>query len=385
MKLLHTSDWHVGRNIRGRSRSAEHEAVLAEIASIAAEEHVDLILVTGDLFDTAAPTPEAERVCYRALLDLEATGAQVVVICGNHDNPRRLEAVAPMLARGAVTVVPALSTHDEGGLLEFTAGDGSAVQIACLPFLSQRAALNVGDLFERSATEQSTDYGDYIGSAVRYLCEPFRKDSVKLVAAHLFARGGAETGSERAAHTAFGYAVSAQVFPPTAHYVALGHLHRPQSVTEGRIRYAGSPLQLDFGEAGEAKSVVVVEATPATPASVRTIALRSGIPLVQIEGSLEELEAFAPTAPEGHQRIVVRSQARAGLAEEVRAMFPLAVDVVLAAPEATGERRNRPSRAGRTPSELFATYLAESDASDPRVEALFAELLDATMSSTNAA
>ena len=95
--VLHTSDWHVGKAIRGHSRADEHRAVLAEIAGVAAEHTVDLVVVAGDLFETSAPTPESESIVYRALLDLAATGAEVVVVSGNHDNAHRLRAVAPLL------------------------------------------------------------------------------------------------------------------------------------------------------------------------------------------------------------------------------------------------------------------------------------------------
>ena len=105
MKLLHTGDWHVGKAMRGQSRADEHRAVLAEIAGIAAAEAVDLVLVAGDLFETAAPSPESEADRLPALLGLAGTGAHVVVIAGNHDNPRRLPAVAPLLALGQVTLL----------------------------------------------------------------------------------------------------------------------------------------------------------------------------------------------------------------------------------------------------------------------------------------
>ena len=98
MRLLHTADWHVGRAIRGHSRADEHRAVLSEIAGLAAEHQVDVVLIAGDQFDTAAPSAEAEQIVYRALLDLAATGAQVVLVAGNHDNPRRWGAIAPLLA-----------------------------------------------------------------------------------------------------------------------------------------------------------------------------------------------------------------------------------------------------------------------------------------------
>ena len=102
MRILHTSDWHVGRTVRGRSRADEHRAVLDEIAGIAHEREVDLILVAGDQFDTGAPSAESEAIVYRALLDLAATGAHVVVLAGNHDNPRRWAAIRPLLELGNV-------------------------------------------------------------------------------------------------------------------------------------------------------------------------------------------------------------------------------------------------------------------------------------------
>src|SRR5687768_293974 len=117
MKLLHTGDWHVGRTIRGRSRDDEHRQVLSEIARIAGDEKVDLVLVAGDIFDTAAPSAAAEEIVYRALLNL-AEVAPVVIIAGNHDNPSRLNAVAPLLSLGRVTVGSTITRPDEGGILD---------------------------------------------------------------------------------------------------------------------------------------------------------------------------------------------------------------------------------------------------------------------------
>jgi DNA repair protein SbcD/Mre11 len=118
MRILHTSDWHVGRTIRGRSRADEHRAVLAEIAQIAHDREVDLILVAGDQFDTGAPSAAAEAIVYRALLDLADTGAHVLVLAGNHDNPRRWAAVRPLLALGNVHLADQIARPDAGGVLD---------------------------------------------------------------------------------------------------------------------------------------------------------------------------------------------------------------------------------------------------------------------------
>src|SRR5918995_5472832 len=115
MRVLHTSDWHVGKALRGRSRAAEHEAVLAEIAGVAGRESVDLVIVAGDLFDTATPTAEAERIVYQALLDLADGGRPVLVVAGNHDSAQRLGAVAPLSEASRIHVASAVRPPHHGG------------------------------------------------------------------------------------------------------------------------------------------------------------------------------------------------------------------------------------------------------------------------------
>ena len=371
MRILHTSDWHVGRTIRGRSRDEEHRAVLAEIAEIAAAEAVDLVLVVGDLFDTAAPTPAAERIVYRALLDLAATGATVVVVAGNHDNERRLQAVEPLLDLGRVIVRPLLAPADAGGVVEV----GEA-RVALVPFLSHRWIVRADELMALDADQHAGRYAERLRQVVERLTAGFAPDKVNLVVAHLTATGGLIGGGERTAHI-FGYDVSGSIFPASAHYVALGHLHRPQRIAGPcPIWYSGSPLQLDFGETGDTKAVLLVEAVPGAPAEVREVPLRSGRRLRNVRGSLSDLRTMAGTTGDDWLRVFVREPARAGLADDVRDLFPEAVDVVLE----TVEQERRPSRAeqrqGRSARELFGDYLAERDAVDERVLALFDELYE---------
>ena len=376
MKLLHTSDWHVGRTMRGMSRAEEHESVLSEIAGIAAAEEVDVVLVVGDLFDTAAPSPEAERIVYRALLDLSATGATVVVVSGNHDNERRLQAVEPLLGLGRIVTRASFARPEAGGVVEVTSRRGERAVIALLPFLSQRYVVKVDDLMEREAGEHILQYGDRVRRILDTLTAGFRPDAVNVVAAHLMVTGGMAGGGERAAHTIFEYCVPPQAFPASTHYVALGHLHRPQRVGGPcPIWYCGSPLQLDFGESDDHKCVLLVEASPETPAEVRPVRLRSGRRLRTLRGTLEELRALSGTTGDDYLRVFVRDHARAGLAEEVREMLPLAVDVRVDPPAGPDVASAQP-RTGRAPRELFADYLAEARATDHRVLALFDRLYD---------
>ena len=376
MRILHTSDWHVGRSIRGRSRAAEHEAVLAEIAGVAADEQVDAVLVVGDLFDTAAPTPEAERIVYQALLALAATGAAVLVVGGNHDSERRLQAVAPLLELGRVTVQSMVAPADQGGVATVASRDGTEqALVAMVPFLSQRHVVRADELMRRDADEHANAYAERMRRVIGALTAGFGPDTVNLVAAHAMCHGGVLGGGERSAHTVFDYSVPGTAFPASAHYVALGHLHRHQEVAGPcPIRYCGSPLQLDFGEVDDRKAVVVVEAHPGRPAEVRTVPLHAGRRLRTVRGTLADLRSPAGATGDDHLRVVVLEQPRIGLADEVRALLPEAVDVRVEAPD-NGRATPPPRpRLGRAPDDQFAEYLRERGALDERVLQLFREL-----------
>ncbi len=374
MRLLHTSDWHVGKLMRGASRADEHRAVLAEMAAVAADESVDLVLVAGDLFETSAPGPESEQVVYQGLLDLAAV-APVLVVAGNHDNARRLEAVAPLLTLGRVQVRTQVARPDDGGVVRLEAG-GVPVQVAMLPFVSKRGIVRADALMRDDAYQLSQAYTERLGVLVRALTDGFDADSVNVVCAHAFAAGGTMGGGERSVHTIEDYSLSALAFPATAQYVALGHLHRAQDVPgPTRIRYSGSPLQLDFGETADVKSVTVVDVEPGVPATVREIRLASGRRLRTLRGPLAELEPLAGTTGEDFLRIVVTDRRRAGLADEVRALFPHCVDVLVQSPDDAPTATRAPV-AGRSPSQLFQGYLASAGVDDQRLRAAFDELLE---------
>lgn len=372
MKILHTGDWHVGRTIRGRSRAAEHVEVLGEIAAIAETSSVDVVLVAGDVFDTAAPSPESEQIVYRALRDL-ALVAPVVVIAGNHDNPGRLEAVAPFLELGRVQVRSRLAGPDRGGVI--VGFGGLPLHIAAVPFVSQRGIVRAEELMSADTGEHGGMYSERLARVLARLCASLDDENVNVVVAHLMVHGGVLGGGERSAHTVFEYSVPSGAFPGHLSYVALGHLHRAQRIPASPpVWYAGSPLQLDFGEADDVKGVLVIDAEPGLPASVELIEITGGRRLRRIRGSLAEIEELAGETGDDYLKVELEEKARAGLADEVRALFPEAVDIVLSGvseiPDEVG-----PARLGRDPVELFGEYLTSRNAEDPAVLALFSELL----------
>ena len=379
MKILHTADWHVGRAIRGRSRHDEHRAVLAGIVDLAEAEEVDLVVVAGDQFDTAAPSPEAEQLVYRTFLDL-ARVAPVVVVAGNHDHPRRLEAVAPLLELGRVSVVGSMRSPSEGGVLRLS---GLDVAIGLVPWVSQRGIVRATDLMGMEADEHGGKYERRMAAIIERLCAPMTGDDVNLMVGHVMVHGGTSGGGERRSQISqrshvFDYSIPAQAFPPHLGYVALGHLHRQQRLpAPAPVWYAGSPLQLDFGETEDAKGVLVVEAQPGLPASVEFRPLEGSRRLRVVRGTLAQIEAVATDlGPDDYVKVVVDEPARAGLADTVRELVPQAVDVVIDERRRAEHGGRRPSRRGRGHRELFTEYLSHADASDDRVERLFAELLD---------
>jgi exonuclease SbcD len=354
---------------------------------VANTEAVDLVLVVGDVFDTAAPTPEAERIVYRALLDLSAGGTRpVVVVSGNHDNPRRLGAVSPVFDLAGVHVQTGVRPAADGGVLELDiARTGERARLAQLPFVSQRHVVHAADLMSLDSTETGGRYADRLRRIVEALCESFTPDAVNIVLAHVMVTGGVLGGGERSAHTIFDYWVAPQSFPAGAHYVALGHLHRPQRI-EGPcpIWYSGSPLAMDFGEEVDRKAVLIVDAAPGSPAKVREVALRAGRGFRTVRGTLADLESLAASlaaslsddgAGGPFVRVFVHEKARVGLADEVRALFPEAVDVKIEVPDSSPSAAVI-DRSGRTPGELFRSYLDARGVDDARVAALFDELLD---------
>jgi DNA repair protein SbcD/Mre11 len=377
MRFLHTGDWHVGKTLRGRSRADEHRAVLAEMVDVVRERKIDIALIAGDLFDTASPGPESEDIVYRALLDLARLTEWVVVISGNHDNPRRLEAVEPLMRLTNIRALTRVCRPSEGGVITLQT-KGGAARIALLPFLSQRSIVKADDLMRKDASEHQGDYAERASRIIEHLAaEAPPPSTVNLLLAHAMVHGGVLGGGERSAHTIFEYSIPTTAFPASLHYVALGHLHRAQRLPAAcPAWYSGSPLQLDFGETEDVKSVNVVDAEPGKPATVEVVPLRSGRRLRRIKASLAELERRAEELADDFLRVEVDAPASPGLADKVREILPNAVDVTLARRPARDEDAPMETRIGRSPRDLFAEYLKERGEDDERLRSLFDEVLD---------
>ncbi|SNY49666.1 exonuclease SbcCD subunit D [Paractinoplanes atraurantiacus] len=377
MRILHTSDWHVGKVLKGRNRHEEHIRVLAQVVEIARAERPDLVIIAGDLYDTAAPTADATRVVTRALSALRKTGARVVAIGGNHDNGAALDALRPWADAAGIELRGSVLANPEDLLITGQTEEGERWQLVALPFLSQRYAIRAAEMYELTAAEASQTYADHLGRLIAKLSERFSDPGViNLLTAHLTIFGATTGGGEREAHTVMGYAVPATVFPQNTHYVALGHLHRSQQVIAPcPTRYSGSPLAIDFGEEENVSSVAIVEVGVDRAARVRDVPISSAIALRTVRGTLEQLATV--NLPDAWLRVLVREKPRVGLREDVQELLPNALEVRIdpeMMPDRTGERMAQ--RAGRSPRELFGDYLDSKDNAEDGVRELFDELYD---------
>ena len=204
MKFLHTADWHVGKTLKGRDRLDEQRAVLAEIAGIAEANDVDAVLVAGDVYDLSAPSAPAQQLVVQALLRMRRSGAEVIVIAGNHDHGPTFEAYRPLMGVAGITLAGTVRSPDKGGVIRFTArSDGAGTQVAVLPFLSQRYAVRAAEIVANTPSENVRAYDEQVRQVIDSLTGGFSGDTVNVVMSHITCVGGTFGGGERSAQSIF--------------------------------------------------------------------------------------------------------------------------------------------------------------------------------------
>lgn len=294
MRIIHTSDWHLGQNFYTKSRGPEHQAFLDWLLSTAVEQSVDAIIVAGDIFDTGSPPSYARELYNRFVVQLQATGCQLVVLAGNHDSVATLNESRELLACLNTTVI-ASARHDiSEQTLILKKKDGTPGAILCpIPFLRPRDIQNSqaglsGHEKQRSLMEAITEHYQQCHAAA--VIARGEQQLPIIATGHLTTVGVTKTDAVREIYIGTLDAFPAQNFPP-ADYIALGHIHRAQLIggTE-HIRYSGSPISLSFDETGKAKSVYLVEFADGALHDVTALPVPVSQPLAVIKGSLSEIE-----------------------------------------------------------------------------------------------
>ncbi|WP_042204483.1 exonuclease SbcCD subunit D [Paenibacillus camerounensis] len=299
MRILHTGDWHLGRTLEGRSRQKEQEQFIDELVDIADSEQADLIMMAGDVYDSVNPPAAAEQLFYDAAARLTAGGRPLVVISGNHDQPERVASVSPLVRRQGITLV-GMPTSEPVTVQAVRTGE--IAKIAALPYPSEA---RLGELLagESGEDELRLAYSARVGRLMKLLGREFTPQTVNLAMSHIYVLGGDESDSERPIQVGGAYTVDPSALSCGAQYTALGHLHRAQRVKgDGMIRYSGSPLAYSFSEAGQAKSVTMVDVAPGGEPDFKEIYLSCGRPLVnwRSSGGLEEVYSWLDEGRDAH-------------------------------------------------------------------------------------
>lgn len=294
MRLLHTSDWHIGVNHYRLDRTPDLDHVFAQMKEIARDERVDLILHTGDLWDGPNPGAEMLKYAWTVLHDLSSV-APVVVVCGNHDNEKLFELMGLILGdnhRIRFIDRSRLQLRDQS-ILRLPGSEGEVIRIAALPFI--KSATYIDQYLEGDPTRATVKYADNIGSLEYHMgqwlnagYDPGR--DIRIFAAHLLV-DGARTSSEYELYITRDFVTSPTSIPP-ADYVAFGHIHKPQQILGVEHgRYVGSPIPIDFSEVGDSKRVQIVHGKPGYRLEIQDRILSQHRPMIDIHGDLESIAA----------------------------------------------------------------------------------------------
>jgi exonuclease SbcD len=296
MRLIHTSDWHLGQYFLTKSRAAEHQAFLRWLIEQIEQQQVDALIVAGDLFDTGSPPSYARELYNRFVVELQRTGCQLVVLGGNHDSVATLNESRELLSCLNTTVIANAQSESEQQILVLNQRDGQPGAVLCaIPFLRPR------DLLTSRAGESGVQKQQALQEAIAdhyqrlYQAACARRDALGLAlpivaTGHLTTVGVTTSDSVRDIYIGTLDAFPAQAFPP-ADYIALGHIHRAQNVAKSEhIRYSGSPIPLSFDELGKAKSVFMVDFSAGALQQVTALEIPSFQPMQLIKGDLAQIE-----------------------------------------------------------------------------------------------
>lgn len=299
MRILHTSDWHLGQHFMGKTRLEEHQAFLRWLVEQVQSQAVDAVLVAGDVFDTGTPPSYARELYNDFIVKLQQTGAQLVILGGNHDSVAMLNESRGLLGCLNVQVIPGVLADIEHQALTLYKGDGEPGAVLCaVPFIRAREVMSSES--GQSASDKQQNLQQAIAAHYQQLFERAEQISEAHEAAHgrrlpiigtghLTTVGASSSDSVREIYIGTLDAFPANAFPPLD-YLALGHIHRPQKVGgHEHMRYCGSPLALSFDEVGQQKEVLLVDVNAEGLSAITPLAVPIFQPLARVKGNLAEL------------------------------------------------------------------------------------------------
>ncbi len=289
MKILHTSDWHLGKSLEGYSRLDEQQLFLDDFIKTVHENEIQLVIIAGDVYDTSNPPARAENMFYDALKKISDNGnVMTVIIAGNHDNPERLSAAGPLAREHGIVIFGTPKTIIEPGIygksrilsssegvIELKINDETAI-IAAVAYPSEK---RLNEALYADMDDENTRHESYnirLKDLFDKLSQNYRDDTVNILISHIFTAGSEEAGSERSIQLGGSLAFDASLFPKKAQYIALGHIHKPQIVqgTGKRARYSGAPLHYSKKEINYKNKYYIVDLKPSEPANITEVPVK---------------------------------------------------------------------------------------------------------------
>ena len=295
MRILHTSDWHLGQRLVNLERTEEHQHFLNWLLHTIEQEQVEVLLMAGDVFDNGAPSNTALKLYYDFLRNICATCCRHIIITGgNHDSVSTLNAPRELLECFNIYVIGGATENPLDELIELRNAQGELEMVVCaVPFLRDRdVRLSVaGESYEEREQRIKQGIAAHYEAFVPHL-QPYKALGIPVVATgHLFAAGGTASESEKEIHVGNLGQIGADQFPKEFDYIALGHLHRPQQVNNRHhIRYSGSPIPLSFSEVSDKKVNYILEFDGGKLAVLRELEIPCCRKLVRFKGPLDKVK-----------------------------------------------------------------------------------------------
>ncbi len=298
MRILHTSDIHTGRRLKEHERTEEFRKFFCWLESQISNEHIDTLLISGDIFDNTTPSVTAQNIYYSFLARIANSPLRhTVIISGNHDSPSFIDAPSDILKLCKIHVIGQACDNPEDEVIPLYDSDGRLELIICaVPFLRDKDVrrVNADDSFSDIDSTLQLGIKNHYERVFERARSLRGNDDIPIIAmGHLFLKNGKtrEGDGVRSLYVGTSVEVGSDIFPEDIAYTALGHLHSPQSIGRENIRYSGSPIAMGFGEAGQKKSVSIIETDGRNFVSVNEIPVPVFQRLERISGSIDELES----------------------------------------------------------------------------------------------
>jgi exonuclease SbcD len=309
MRLLHTSDLHLGKQLLGRSLEAAHDRFFDWLIAAVDAHAVDVVLIAGDIYEVAMPPSYARRQLYRFVDAAAQRGVTTVVVAGNHDSPATIGEAGCLLARANTLLVHEVASNPDDQVHVLPRRDGKPGAILCgVPFVRPRDVMTsvAGQTLEQRQHAFATGIADHYAHV--YAAARTRRDAVDprlpiVATGHLATVGTSRSEAMHEIYVGLLNAFPTDALPP-ADYVALGHIHRPMTMGErGQIRYCGAPIAVAFDELGHDKHVLLVDFENGTLARVEALPVPMFQPMRRVRGALDDMPGLlaalaAPHVPE---------------------------------------------------------------------------------------